>query len=243
MTDYTGTAQALDALWRPMTQHQPLLQQRPIRMVSAQGCTLTDEQGKHYLDGLAGLWCVNLGYSRRELIENAHQQMSQLPFLSPVHSCDSTIGLADKIQSSLNIPGQVYLSASGSEANEAAFKMARQYHRQTGQSGRTKIIGRHRAYHGNTMGALAASGQAQRKFAYGPMPADFLHIMPPYPYRAMPGESTHAMGERCAKALEDTIVHEGPSSVAAFIMEPIISGGGVIIPPDNYLPKIRGICD
>lgn len=242
MTHHKHTMQTNDALWRPLTQHKPMIQTRPTRIVKAQGCQLTDEDGKQYLDGLAGLWCVNVGYSRPELIEAAEQQMRQLPFLSPVLSCDAPINLANKIQTSLNMPGHVYLSSSGSEANEVAFKIARQYHMQSGQAGRYKIIGRHRAYHGNTMGALAASGQADRKMKYGPMPSGFLHIMPPYPYRAMPGETVEMHGLRCAQALEDTILHEGPDTVAAFIMEPMISGGGVLIPPDNYLPKVREIC-
>lgn len=243
MTHHDSIMQTDDALWRPATQHHPLAQQRPTRIVKAQGCHLTDENGKQYLDGLAGLWCVNVGYSRPELIKAAEQQMRQMPFLSPVLSCDAPINLANKIQSSLNLPGHAYLSASGSEANEVAFKIARQYHVQTGQPGRYKIIGRHRAYHGNTLGALAAGGQADRKTKYGPMPTGFLHIMPPYPYRALPGESLEMHGLRCAQALEDTILHEGAETVAAFVMEPMISGGGVLIPPDNYLPKVREICN
>lgn len=243
MTHHEHTIRTTDALWRPLTQHQSMIDNRPTRIVNAQDCHLTDENGKQYLDALAGLWCVNVGYSRSELIEAAEQQFRQIPYLSPVLSCDAPIALANKIQSSLNLPGHVYLCASGSEANEVAFKIARQYHMQSGQAGRYKIIGRHRAYHGNTLGALAASGQAQRKMKYGPMPTGFLHIMPPYPYRAFADETPEQHGLRCAHALEETILHEGPETVAAFIMEPIISGGGVIVPPDNYLATVREICN
>jgi adenosylmethionine-8-amino-7-oxononanoate aminotransferase len=243
MTQKDNTTQTSDSLWRPLTQHQTMIHNRPTRIVDAQGCHLTDEAGKQYLDGLAGLWCVNVGYSRSELIEAAHEQLQKVPYLSPVLSTDAPIALANKIQSSLGLPGHVYLTASGSEANEVAFKIARQYHNQSGQPNRYKIIGRHRAYHGNTLGALAASGQAQRKMKYGPMPAGFLHIMPPYPYRALSGETLETHGARCAQALEDTIIHEGPETVAAFIMEPIISGGGVLVPPDNYLSAVRDICN
>lgn len=234
-----------DHLWRPITQHTSLLGKPRQCMVEAKGCYVTDESGRTYLDAQAGLWCVNVGYGRQELAEAAYNQMSRLPYLSPIMTAEPVSEFANKLQSLLGLDGHVYFSSSGSEANEVAFKIARQFHLQSGSVGerRFKIISRYRAYHGNTMAAMAATGQAERKIGYEPGPAGFLHVMPPYPYRANPKLTAEEHGDECAELLEETIIHEGAETVAAFIMEPIISGGGVLVPPDNYLPRVREICD
>ena len=234
-----------DHLWRPMTQHQGLRGALPNRIVSAKGCILTDQNGNRLLDAIAGLWCVNVGYGRTELAEVAGRQMAELNYLAPIMSSGPVIDLAEKLQQMLGFDGHVYLSSSGSEANETAFKIARQYHLQAGNGGerRYKIISRYRAYHGNTMGAMAATGQAERKMGYEPGPTGFIHVMPPYPYRAHPKLTAEEHAEECARQLEETIIHEGAETVAAFIMEPLISGGGVLVPPDNYIPLVREICD
>ena len=248
----------LRALWHPLTQHKPLADSPPPVMVRGEGCYLEDAQGNRYLDAMAGLWCVNIGYGRRELAETAAAQMTELAYLAPTMTHAPGAQLADKLLTLLDWRGKVYFSASGSEANEAAFKIARQYHMQSGEAGganRYKIISRHRAYHGNTLGAMSATGQAERKIGYGPMAPGFIHIPPPYPYRAHAatrgrrnGSASNDVslaehGIACAQALEETIIYEGPKSVAALIMEPIISGGGVLVPPDEYLPLVREICD
>ena len=234
-----------DHLWRPMTQHQGLRGAAPNKMVSAKGCFITDQNGNRFLDAIAGLWCVNVGYGRTEIADVARQQMIDLNYLAPIMSSEPVIELAEKLQQLLGFQSHIYFSASGSEANETAFKIARQYHLQSGKSGerRFKIISRYRAYHGNTMGAMAATGQAERKIGYEPGPPGFVHVMPPYPYRAHPKLTAEEHGEECAHLLEETIIHEGAETVAAFIMEPLISGGGVIVPPDNYIPRVREICD
>jgi adenosylmethionine-8-amino-7-oxononanoate aminotransferase len=240
------TSQALpDHLWRPLTQHQVLRGTAPNRMVSAKGCFITDQNGNRFLDAIAGLWCVNIGYGRVEVAEVARHQMSELNYLAPIMSSGPVIDLAEKLQKMLGFDSHVYFSCSGSEANETAFKIARQYHLQAGNGGerRYKIISRYRAYHGNTMGAMAATGQAERKMGYEPGPAGFIHVMPPYPYRAHPKLTAEEHAEECARLLEETIIHEGAETVAAFIMEPLISGGGILVPPDNYIPLVREICD
>ncbi|RMF38567.1 MAG: aminotransferase class III-fold pyridoxal phosphate-dependent enzyme, partial [Alphaproteobacteria bacterium] len=172
-------------------------------------------------------------------------QMRDLNYLAPVMTAPPVVGLAEKLQSLLGYEAHVYFSASGSEANETAFKIARQYHLQSGKAGerRYKIIARYRAYHGNTLGTMTATGQAERKLGYEPGAVGFLHVMPPYPYRRHPKLSIEEHGAAMAEELEETIIHEGAESVAAVIMEPIISGGGVLVPPDNYLPAVREICD
>ncbi len=242
----SSSSQSLpDQLWRPLTQHSALKGKPSHFIVEAKGCYLTDQDGKSYLDTMAGLWCVNVGYGRQELADVAQAQMARLPYLNPMMTAEPTATLANTIQDLLGFKGHVYFSVSGSEANETAIKIARQYHLQAGAGGqsRFKIISRYRAYHGHTMGALAATGQSERKIGYEPGPPGFLHVMPPYPYRAHPKLSLEEHGEECAHLLEEAIIHEGSDTVAAVMMEPIISGGGVLIPPDNYLPRVREICD
>ncbi|MBT8079288.1 MAG: aminotransferase class III-fold pyridoxal phosphate-dependent enzyme [Gammaproteobacteria bacterium] len=214
-------------------------------MVKGDGCYIFDEQGNRFLDAIAGLWCVNVGYGREELGDIARRQMAELNYLAPLMSSGPVIEFAEKLQQMLGFECHVYFSCSGSEANETAIKIARQYHLQSGRAGqmRYKIISRYRAYHGNTMAALAATGQAERKMGYEPGPTGFIHIMPPYPYRAHPKLTAEEHGEECARQLEETILHEGAETVAAFIMEPLLSGGGVLVPPDNYIPRVREICD
>ena len=233
-----------DALWRPMTQHRTLLANPPATIVRGRGCYLERADGARLLDAVAGLWCVNVGYGREELADTAREQMAELGYLSPMFTHEPAVELAARLRDLLGYDAHVYFSSSGSEANETAFKMARQYHLQSGTGQRRfKIISRYRAYHGNTMGSMAATGQAERKIGYEPGPAGFVHVVPPYPYRSDRKLSAAEHGEECAQALEEAIIHEGAETVAAFIMEPMISGGGVLIPPDNYLPLVREICD
>ena len=234
-----------DNLWRPMTQHAAPHPSLKKKFVRAEGCYLYDENGQEYLDAFAGLLCVNVGYGRKELAEIAAESIAKLSYISPVYASDGPIALADRIAGLLGQTGEVFFSSSGSEANETAFKIARQYHLQSGlsHSHRHKIISRHRAYHGNTAAALAATGQADRKTGYEPLAPGFLHVMPPYSYRAGSGITAEEHGLSAAQAFEEAIIHEGPDSVAAIIMEPIMSGGGILIPPDSYLPTVREICD
>ena len=235
-----------DSIWRHMTQHQSLVGTSPAVMTQGEGCYLRNDQGRKILDGFSGLWCVNVGYGRQELADVAYEQMKKLSYLAPTMASEPTVQLAAKIEQMIGTPLHVYFSCSGSEANETAFKIARQYHLQSGKSDgrrRYKIVSRYRGYHGATMGAMAATGQANRKLGYDPEPAGFIKVMPPYPYRDHQKLTLEEQGFEAARQLEETIIHEGYESVAAVIMEPIISGGGVIVPPDNYLPLVRQICD
>lgn len=235
----------MDPLWRPLTQHKSLQLTPSTHVVKGDGCMLTTSDGEQLLDAVAGIWCVNVGYGRRELAAVAQQQMSNLAYLAPTMTHEPGLQLAQKLLDLLAMKGKVYFSSSGSEANEAAFKIAWQYHAQSGKSGayaRHKIIARHRAYHGNTLGGMSATGQAERKMGYGPIVPGFIHIPPPYPYRRSVHLSAAEHGLEMAAILEDTIQYEGAETVAAFILEPIISGGGVLVPPDEYLPAVRSVC-
>ena len=237
------TQMDVESLWHPMMQHKKYERNPPKRMDKAEGCYVTDSEGKEYLDGVSGLWCVNVGYGRKELARAAYEQLVELSYFPLVMSHAPAIELAAKLLELLEFEGKVHFSNSGSEANETAFKMARQYHSQTGGARRYKIISRYRAYHGNTMGALSATAQAERRAKYDPLVPGFLHVHPPYCYRCPFGKTYGCCNIECASNIENTVIHEGAESVAAIIVEPVISGGGVIVPPDEYLPMLRDICD
>ncbi|MEM1251649.1 MAG: aminotransferase [Cyanobacteria bacterium P01_H01_bin.21] len=235
-----------DSLWHPLVQHKPYSQQGPKCMQRGVGCHVTDIDGVSYFDGISGLWCVNVGYGRQEIAEVAYSQMVDLAYFPLTMSHEPGIRLAHKLLELLEFEGKVFFSTSGSEANETAFKIARQYHTQTAPAGtgpRYKIISRYRGYHGHTMGALSATAQAERKLKYGPLVPGFLHVSPPYYYRFGDDQPEDVYNAACLRELEQTILYEGAESVAAIIVEPIISGGGVIVPPEGYLRGVREICD
>ena len=190
----------LNSLWHPMRQHKGIHADPPRQFVSGDGVYLTDRDGRRVLDGVAGIWCVNVGYGREELADVAREQMARLPYLPGTFTHEPAAALAGKLTQMLGYASRVYFTNSGSEANEAAFKVARQFHAQTGEPGRYKIIARYRGYHGNTLGALSATGQAERKLGYGPPAPGFLHIDAPDPYR---------ISHDCADQLERVIEHFG----------------------------------
>jgi adenosylmethionine-8-amino-7-oxononanoate aminotransferase len=137
----------------------------------------------------------------------------------------------------------IFYSNSGSDANEVAFKLIRQYHQQNGEPNRYKFISRHRAYHGNSMGALSATGQALRKYKYEPLASGFLHVTPPDPYRGPANLSSEEISIMRAEELEQKIIWEQKETIAGIIMEPLITGGGVLIPDPVYLEKVQEICN
>ncbi|MNB80669.1 Taurine--pyruvate aminotransferase [compost metagenome] len=176
------------------------------------------------------------------MAEAAYNQLLSLPYFPLTQSHMPAIALAEKLNEWLEGEYVIFFSNSGSEANEAAFKIVRQYHQQTGQHYRSKFIARYRGYHGSSLGALSATGQAQRKYKYEPLAAGFLHVAPPDSYRRPEGMTVEAFNLQCAQAIEDTIIWEGAETVAAVIMEPVITGGGVIVPEQVYLDRVQEIC-
>jgi len=214
------------------------------RMIVAEGegAWISDTEGNRYLDGMAGLWCVNVGYGREELARAAYEQLQRLPYYPLTMGHEPAVGLGEKLNQWLDDDYIIFYSNSGSEANEVAFKVARQYHEQNGEGGRWKFVSRYRAYHGNTFGSLAATGQAQRKHRYEPLGPGFLHVAPPDRYRCAYCADRPACNLECARAIERTIRWELPETVAGVIMEPIITGGGVIIPPEGYVEEVAEIC-
>ncbi|MGA9175158.1 MAG: aspartate aminotransferase family protein [Thermoactinomyces sp.] len=215
----------------------------PLVITQGDGAWVIDLEGNRYLDGMSGLWCVNLGYSEPELAQAAYEQLCRMPYYPLTQSHLPAIALSEKLNEWLGGPYRIFYSNSGSEANEAAFKIVRQYHAQNGEATRWKFISRYRAYHGNSLGALAATGQAVRKQHYEPLSPGFVHVPPPYCYRCPFGKTQDSCDLECASILEEVIRWEGPDTVAAVIMEPTITGGGVIVPPPNYMKQVREICD
>ncbi len=225
--------------------HHPLDHSEPLIFVKGRGAVITDIQGREYLDGLAGLWNTNVGHGREELAQVAERQMGELAYFSlyagssnipAITLADRLIGLAYKNMQA------VFFTCGGAESNESAFKTARFYWKAKGKPDKVKIIARREAYHGVTGQAMSATGIAPYWKMFEPRVPGFLHIQPPYPYRfqgARPGES---VGQAAARELEEAILRERADTVAAFIAEPIIGGGGVIVPPDDYFPLIREIC-
>ncbi|MGN8646782.1 aspartate aminotransferase family protein [Gracilibacillus sp. HCP3S3_G5_1] len=225
-------------IWHSMKKYDP---DSTMIAEKANGSWITDIDGNQYLDAMSGLWCVNVGYGRDELAEAAYQQMKELAYYPLTQSHMPAIRLAERLNEWLDDEYVFFFSNSGSEANEVAFKIVRQYHRQNNQPDRWKFISRYRAYHGNSMGALAATGQAQRKYLYEPLAPGFLHVAPPDCYR-----SSHPVDGTCcsesAKDIERIMVWEQEQTIAGVIMEPIITGGGVLIPHQHYLKEVSEIC-
>jgi adenosylmethionine-8-amino-7-oxononanoate aminotransferase len=217
----------------------------PFLVARADGIRFWDVHGKEYLDGLAGIFVVNVGYNNQRVLEAVKRQLDTLPFHPPMHGTNPrAVELADVLAEIA--PGDLNTARivnSGSEANEAAFKMVRQYHRQTGNPGKYKILSRYLSYHGATAAAMSAGGVGYRKTLYEPTAIGHIHAYPPYCYRC-PYEKRYPDCEVfCARTLRTMIEWEDPRSIAAIIVEPITNTGGIITPPMEYLKILRQICD
>jgi taurine-pyruvate aminotransferase len=228
-------------VWHAMSGYDPSTS--PMIVEKGDGAWITDTDGNHYLDGMSGLWCVNVGYGREVLARAVYEQLKQMTFYPLMKSHLPAIELGEKLNQWLEDEYVFFYSNSGSEANEVAFKVARQYHEQNGESDRWKFVSRYRAYHGQTMAALAATGQAQRKYKYEPLTPGFIHVSPPDLYRRPDGTDPETYGQECARDIERTMRWELPQTIAGVIMEPIITGGGILVPPENYLSNVKEICE
>ncbi|MGM0851433.1 MAG: aspartate aminotransferase family protein [Bacillota bacterium] len=226
-------------IWHSMKPYNP---DGTMVVTESAGSWITDKDGQKFLDGMAGLWCVNVGYGRQELAEAAYEQLKKMAYFPLTQSHQPAIELAEKLNQLLGDDYVIFFSNSGSEANETAFKIARQYHQQKGEHGRYKIFSRYRGYHGNSMGALAATGQAQRKYKYEPLAPGFIHIAPPDSYRdEASGNSPHDLPG--VRAIDQAMTWELSETVAALIMEPIITGGGILVPQDDYMKAAKEVCE
>lgn len=227
-------------IWHSMKPYNP---NATMVIDHAEGVWITDIHGNKYLDAMSGLWCVNVGYGRKELAEAAYEQMKQLAYVPLTQSHAPAIQLGEKLNEWLGDEYVIFFSNSGSEANETAFKIARQYHQQKGEHNRYKIISRYRSYHGNSMAALAATGQAQRKFKYEPLSSGFIHISPPDTYRMTDADEKDPYNMACVNEVDRVMTWELSETIAAMIMEPIITGGGILTPPEGYMKAVKEICE
>jgi adenosylmethionine-8-amino-7-oxononanoate aminotransferase len=214
-------------------------------IVRGEGCHLEDARGKRYLDALAGLFCVNVGYSfGAEMGEAAARQMRELPFaINWTFAHPRSIELAAEL--ARLAPGDInhaFFVSGGSEAVEAAWKLARQYHSARGER-RWKAIARRVAYHGTTMGALSINGCTELRTPFEPLVPDVLHVSNTNSYRRPEDESEEEFTSFLLDELEQTIVQAGPETVAMVIMEPVQNAGGSFMPPAGYLAGVRELCD
>ncbi|MEK3887336.1 aspartate aminotransferase family protein [Bacillus sp. FSL K6-3431] len=229
-----------DYIWHSMKPYSP---ESTMIAEKAEGSWVTDHTGKRYLDAMSGLWCVNVGYGRTELAEAAFEQLKEMAYFPLSQSHKPAIKLGEKLNEMLGEEYVIFFSNSGSEANEAAFKIARQYHQQKGEHSRYKFIARYRAYHGNSMGALAATGQAQRKYKYEQLAPGFLHVAPPDLYRTSDRTDCKPSELQSVQEIDRVMTWELSETIAGVIMEPIITGGGVIVPPDGYMAGVKEVCE
>ncbi|MGD9981510.1 MAG: aminotransferase [Hyphomonadaceae bacterium] len=211
----------------------------------AEGSTIYDGDGNAILDGMAGLWCVNVGYGRDELVRAASEQMQELPFYNTFFKTATppTVLLAARLAGLLGGELQhVFFNSSGSEANDTVMRMVRHYWNVAGQPKRTIFISRWNAYHGSTM-AGASLGGMKHMHPIGGLPIPGVeHVAQPYKFNEGFGEDEEAFTDRVVQEIEDRILKVGPENVAAFIGEPVQGAGGVIIPPRGYWKRVDAIC-
>jgi putrescine---pyruvate transaminase len=230
----------------PFSDHRQIGERGTRLITHAEGCYIYDAQGNKILDGMSGLWCVNLGYGRKELIEAAYQQLKTLPYYNSFFQCTHppAIELAGRL-AEVAPPGftRVFYTNSGSEANDTIIRMVRRYWDIQGKPKKKTIISRKNAYHGSTVGGISLGGMPAQQ-AQGDLPIPgIVHIEQPYWFELGQGMTPDEFGLRIAGELEKKILEVGVDNVAAFIGEPVQGAGGVIIPPDSYWPEIQRICD
>ena len=249
----TQEIQALDSahFLHPFTDFKDLASQGARVIDRGEGIFVWDSEGHKLWDAMSGLWCVNVGYGRRELADAAHQQMMKLPFYNSFFQTtnEPAARLAARLASLAPKVGDrsfnhVFFSSSGSEGNDSNVRMVRRYWDLLGQPQRKVIISRVNSYHGSTI-AGASLGGMSAMHAQGDLPIpNIAHIGQPYFFEnGLPGETVDAFGVRAAGWLEEKILALGPERVAAFIAEPIQGAGGVIVPPGTYWPEIQRIVD
>ncbi|MEV5545996.1 aspartate aminotransferase family protein [Streptomyces sp. NPDC052309] len=221
-----------------------------VVMTSGSGCRLTDTEGRRYLDATGGLWLAQVGHGRTELADVAHEQMRKLEYFTSFweFSNERAIELAARLAAIAPAPlNHVYFTSGGSEGNEAAIKMARYYHHRRGESSRTWILARSKAYHGIGYGGGSATGFPLYHEGFAPMMPHVSHLTPPWPYRfelygdrhLSPGQVTDFL----VRELEERIEEIGPENIAAMIGEPIMGVGGMLVPPADYWPRVRDVLD
>jgi adenosylmethionine-8-amino-7-oxononanoate aminotransferase len=226
--------------------HSSSTSARPTILVRGEGSRVWDQDGNAYIDALAGLFCVNAGYGRREIVEAVAAQMLDISFVSPFSFPNlPQIKLAGELAkiSPMGPQTRSFFVTGGSEAVETALKLAKSYQRKRGFGDRHKTISRRAAYHGTTMGALSVNGLTGVRNGFGPLVPGARHVPLPHRYRCDYCALAAQCSGTCADEIERLIEFEGPETIAAIIMEPVQNSGGAIVPPPGYLQRVRQICD
>ena len=234
-------------LWHPMAHPGAMKQNKPDIIARGEGCWIWDADGHKMLDGVGGLWACNLGHSATAVRDAIVAQLDELPFYNTFRGTTHprAIELSSRLVKVMEPDGvsAVMFSNGGSDAVEGALKIARQYHKLRGEKDRFKFISLRQGYHGVHFGGMSVNGNTNFRRAYEPLLPGCFHIDTPWVYRNPYTDDPLRLGEICAELLEREIVFQGPDTVAAFIAEPVQGAGGVIVPPANYWPAVRKICD
>lgn len=247
MTSIESSAESRDIehCIHPYTNLKMHLEKGPMILKEGKGIYVYDEEGKEYIEGLAGLWCTSLGFGEEELVEAAVRQMRKLPYYHTFahKATNPSIDLAEKLKEIAPVPiSKVFFANSGSEANDSLVKLVWYYNNARDLPKKKKIISRLKAYHGVTVASASLTGLPYNHRDFDLPIANILHTECPHYYRfGQEGESEEEFATRMANSLEKLIQDEGPDTVAAFIAEPVMGAGGVIVPPKTYFEKIQEV--
>lgn len=236
------------AIWHPMAHPAEMRANPPKIMMKGSGVHVSDIAGRTLLDAVAGLWNVNLGYSCDPIKKAIADQLDMLPYYSGFRgtSTGPSIQLADELTEWFKPEGmaRAFFTSGGSDSVETALRLARQYWKIRGESDRTKFLALKKGYHGTHFGAASVNGNANFRRNYEPLLPGVFHVPAPWTYRNPFNETDPAkLAQLCAAALEDEIAFQGGDTIAAFIMEPVLGAGGVIVPPESFMKLVREICD
>ena len=235
---------SLEAFWMPFTAQRAFRQAQRM-FVAAQGCYYSTSDGRQILDGIAGLWCVNAGHGQPRIVEAIQRQAAALDFVSSfTMSHPAAFDLASRLTAAAPEGlDHVFFTNSGSESVDTALKIARGYHRALGRPDRTRLIGRHKSYHGVNYGGLSVGGISRHKRDFGPLLADVDHLSLPYTAaRSGFSRGQPAQGADYAEELAQLIQLHDAATIAAVIVEPVTGSGGVYPPPVGYLERLRVLC-
>ncbi len=243
----TTDAETIKHLWTHKTQDHPFLSDEELVIDRAEGVWVWTEQGKKLMDGFAGLAVVNVGHGRREIAEAIAEQTVRLAYYPTTRQFSNRPAAELAAKLATLAPGDLrytMFAVSGSEANERSMQIARQYWLAAGKSGKHKVISLQGGYHGATMGTFAVCGLPHLSQAYAPLEVPgFAKVKPPHPFRDLAGGTEAELIARRAGELREAILREGPETVSAVIMEPVLSSGGFIMPPIGWLKAVRKVCD
>ena len=234
-------------VWHHLTQHKSFETVDPRIIVEGKGMRVWDQNGKEFLDAVSGgVWTVNVGYGRETIADAVRDQLVKLNYFAGSAGSIPGALFSEKLISKMPGMSRVYVTNSGSEANEKAFKLVRQIAHKRYGGKKTKILYRDRDYHGSTLATMSCGGQDERNAQFGPFAPDFIRVPHCMEYRAEEngwGDLSGAeFGRRAADAIEEVILAEGPETVGALCLEPITAGGGVITPPEGYWDRVQEIC-